>query len=86
MGLNALLRTLKASGVRHYVADKGRVEVQFWPPADGEEREVGEPLEGEAMHAAASGPVYKDPLRVALNDKDFPPLPDESDPDVEAAN
>lgn len=85
MGLNALLRTLKASGVRHYVADKVRTEVEFWAPSDGESEPRTERPEGEAMHASAK-PSYRDPLRVALSDEELgtPPPINGEDPELEA--
>jgi hypothetical protein len=86
MPLHALLRTLKASGVRRYVSTKAGTEVEFWPTVEqeaaGVEEIVDRETERDTMRKDAKGPTYKDPLRAAL--EEFAPLESGADEDPEA--
>jgi hypothetical protein len=83
MGLKALLRDLKASGVRRYRKEGTAVEVEFWPPGGEVVGVEPETLDADSRRQVRRGkPEYRDPLRVAL---DGPELEDEGADEAEAS-
>lgn len=67
IGLNQLLRTLKAAGVRRYVHAGAQTEVEFWAPDGTAPDETAAPVDQELTRDTKRTPA-KDPIAAALDD------------------
>jgi len=72
IGLKALLATLKDAGVRRYVNEDGRTEVEFFAAGAQPGVDAEDALDPETRRDMRPPEPPKDPLRAALSDDPFP--------------